>query len=74
MVPIPPPAVPKYRVEMVKRPLARWYWRLKDASNGKVIAHSENYSRRTDALSVATSLAQALGTIVFVITEDRRRK
>lgn len=63
----------KYRVEVVKRPLSRWFWQLRDAQNGNVLASSETFTRRIDALDTATQLAEALGTMVYVVTKGRRR-
>jgi uncharacterized protein YegP (UPF0339 family) len=45
-----------------KRLLARpkWYFRIV-AGNGEIVAQSEGYSRRLDAVSTANSLKEKLG-------------
>lgn len=38
-----------------------WWWVLKSAGNGAVLATSETYSTRRKALAAAQALADALG-------------
>lgn len=59
----------KYRIELILRfrLRQRWYWRLIDTSNNEMLAHSEMYRRRVDAMATATQLANALGTTPVVL-------
>ena len=34
----------------------RWYWRLVSDANGEIVAQSEGYSRRIDALATVQSI------------------
>lgn len=46
----------------------RWYWRLVSNGNGEIMAQSEGYSRRVDALkTVQTIINNATGASVKVI-------
>ena len=49
-----------YVIEVMIGKGKKWYWRLK-YSNGKILAHSETYANRTNALQTATNLARHLG-------------
>lgn len=45
----------------------RWYFRIR-AENGKIVAQSEAYSRRADALATAQSVRQNIGAAEIVET------
>lgn len=53
------------RIELFSRRnmlgVKRWYFRIR-AANGKIVAQSEAYTRRTDAQATAQSIRQNLGT------------
>lgn len=51
----------EYKVELCKKKGIgkKWYWRLK-ASNGKILAHSENYNRKGSAKGIAEQLSADL--------------
>lgn len=45
--------------------IKKWYFRIR-AGNGEVIAHSEAYSRRIDAMGTAQAIRQDVGTAEVV--------
>jgi uncharacterized protein YegP (UPF0339 family) len=47
-----------WTIELQRKRFA-WYWRIV-AVNGRVLAHSETYVRRSSALKTAQRLAKAL--------------
>jgi uncharacterized protein YegP (UPF0339 family) len=49
-----------FKVEL-HRDADRWWWRLKNAKNGKVLATSEVYRTRRSAEVIAISVADSLG-------------
>ena len=68
----------KYRIELVRsqrNPLFRpkWFWRIIDMSNHKTLAHSENYSRRIDAMATAAGLASALDVTIMEVNLQATR-
>lgn len=51
------------RKRLIGRPL--WYFRIR-AHNGQVVAQSEGYARRIDAMDTAHHLKEALGKATVV--------
>jgi uncharacterized protein YegP (UPF0339 family) len=51
------------RQRFVRGPL--WYFRIR-AKNGEIVAQSEGYSRRIDAMDTAHHLKEALGKAAVV--------
>ncbi len=54
----------KFRVEIKKNPEGKWFWHLK-TRNGKILAHSENYSSRAKALKTATLINEHMVSCVI---------
>jgi len=47
----------EYNVELVRG--KKWFWRIK-AKNGKILAHSEQYSNKSNAKKMAVSICTHL--------------
>ena len=50
----------KIIVEVLKNKRGKWYWRLKSNANGRILAHSEDYSRRQSCDKTALGVANEL--------------
>lgn len=48
--------------------MKRWYFRIR-AENGQIVAQSEAYSRKTDAMSTVQSIRQNVGTAEIIEVE-----
>ena len=55
-----------YIVEVLKGKKGKWYWRLK-YSNGRILAHSEIYSAKYQAVKTARNLAINLKNCKLII-------
>jgi hypothetical protein len=64
----------KRPIELVVRrrwlPWSRWYIRFVDTDNGKVLAHSENYSSLDAAMDTAEMIARSL----FVVVQEGKQE
>jgi len=45
-----------YEIEVWEGLDNQWYWHLKNARNGQILAHSEGYTRKGSAVRVAKNL------------------
>jgi uncharacterized protein YegP (UPF0339 family) len=54
------PAKTKFKIEVLASGPTSWYWRLKSARNGQILATSEVYATRQAALATAKSIRKGL--------------
>ena len=50
----------KMKFEIIKAKAGQWYWRIK-AKNGKILAHSETYKRKSDAEHAVNLVKESAG-------------
>lgn len=50
----------KYQFEILPAKGEQWYWRLK-SRNGRIIARSETYRRKSSAEKIVRELKEAMG-------------
>ena len=53
----------KIMVEVLRNKRGKWYWRLKSNANGRILAHSEDYSRKQSCEKTAWGVAYDLKVI-----------
>lgn len=64
--------VPKWHIE-VKRGTLVWHWRIK-AGNGEILATSETYYSRSNAIRAARKIADEFSWGLVVIGKDKKEK
>ena len=53
-------------VESLVNKRGKWFWRLKSNANGRILAHSEEYSRRQSCEKTAFAVAKELRLVLKI--------